>query len=319
MRLYKYNSDGKPIYRIGNNIILKKQIGTDSTYGVIYLSSFRDKINKIYKFAIKLMLVDKYNKLEIEILKILKNSVIKGECPHFPILYANLVCRKFYNLKRRSSYKKSESNSSIEENIINYPEIIRRNYKNGKFYFMLNELANGDLKTFINKYYNDNNLIQNALVQIYLSLLFFYKTTLHWHNDAHSGNFLYHKVKPGGYFYYNILGIDYFLENLGFLWVIWDFGFVTKFETNAKKQNKYKHINNDLTRIIKAFENEKINNIIYDLYDKNNTIGYTCYSNDNMNNLIFFILKTFTNYDFIKTSIKDKTKIINKIPYTIKT
>ena len=52
MRIYKYGADGKPIYIIGNNIILKKQIGIESDNGIIFLSSTKDNYNKIYKLNI---------------------------------------------------------------------------------------------------------------------------------------------------------------------------------------------------------------------------------------------------------------------------
>ena len=338
MRLYKYDTNKKPIFRIGNNIILKKQIGSDSINGIIYLSSFRDKTNKIFKYAIKLMLVNKANTLEIKILEQLTKALLEHKCPHFPILYSNLTCEKFDNFNLGSSYVKSNSNSNNItkkqiENIINYPEIIRRNYKNRNFYFMLNELANGDLNTFVIKFHKDSNLIQNALAQVYLSLLFFYKITLHMHNDTHWGNFLYHKVNPGGYFHYKILDNDYYLENLGFLWVVWDFGYAKHFD-NQKLSPK--NINFDLLNIIGAFDNEqygigfvpdiykfddkyttKIGYIVYELYEKNTIIGYRYYTPKNMNDLITLILKTFVKYDIIKTTIVDKTKIVNKIPYII--
>lgn len=62
MRIYKYGADGKPIYIIGNNIILKKQIGIESDNGIIFLSSTKDNYNKIYKYAIKIVVENKENK-----------------------------------------------------------------------------------------------------------------------------------------------------------------------------------------------------------------------------------------------------------------
>ncbi len=46
--------------------------------------------------------------------------------------------------------------------------------------------------------------------------MFFYQETKYFHYDSHWGNFLYHKIKPGGYFHYNIFGNDYYIENYGF-------------------------------------------------------------------------------------------------------
>ena len=44
------------------------------------------------------------------------------------------------------------------------------------------------------------------------------------HNDTHYGNFLYIKIKEGGCFHYKINDDDYYIENIGYIWMIWDFG-----------------------------------------------------------------------------------------------
>ena len=243
MRIYKYGADGKPIYIIGNNIILKKQIGIESDNGIIFLSSTKDNYNKIYKYAIKIVVENKENKKEIKLLKIVSDKVLKRECPHFPIIYSEIKCKDYLNI--------------IKEDIKNYPKIIQKNKKKS-FYYLLNELAKGDLKTFLEKYHNDFNLLSNALGQIYISLMFFYQETKHFHNDAHWGNFLYHKIKPGGYFHYNIFGKDYYIENYGFLWVIWDYGNAIEFK-QSKKELIF--VNKDFKNIINAFfnDNENVN------------------------------------------------------------
>jgi len=266
MKLYKFDANKKPIYRIGNKIVLKKQIGTKSAYGIIYLSSFRDTYNKIFKYAIKIMPETTNNNKEIIILKDLTKAVLNHKCPHFPILYATLKCNKdIDNIK--SSYIKSKNNKIQKKqinNMNNYPDLIKKNYKLENIIFLLNELANGDLKTFLQKYYMDFYLLKNTLVQVYLSLLFFYQETNCFHNDSHWGNFLYHKVKPGGYIHYNIFGQDYYLENLGFIWIIWDFGLVKNFKT-IYDVYEYKNICEDIIRISSAFFNNGDNVIPYQM------------------------------------------------------
>ena len=93
------------------------------------------------------------------------------------------------------------------------------------------------------------------MTQIFISIMFFHYYTNSHHNDAHSGNFLYHKIKPGGYFHYNIYGKDYYLENIGYLWVIWDFGLATHFSKTRKigTTNFQKTISTDYYKIIDTF------------------------------------------------------------------
>ena len=115
-----------------------------------------------------------------------------------------------------------------------YPKLVN---KNKLLYIQLNELAAGDLLSIITSIKDID--ILNSFVQLILSIMFFHKCINAHHSDTHEGNFLYHKVKPGGYFYYNIYGQDYYLENKGYLWVIWDFGSYTPFK-NSKEVNNYK-------------------------------------------------------------------------------
>jgi hypothetical protein len=233
MKLYKYDKDGKPSYIIGDKIILQKQIGIESNNGIIFLANLKD--NKSLKFAIKCVPLTAPNKKEIKLLKIILKSVLNNKCQHLPILYSVIECKDFIDLN----------------NIKNYPKIIQKNKKK-PFYFILNELANGNLKIFLEKYHNDYNLLLNTFTQIYLSLMFFYKETKHFHYDAHWGNFLYHKIKPGGYFHYNILGTDYYIKNYGYLWIIWDYGNAVEFK---KSRNELIYVNNDFKHIITAFFN----------------------------------------------------------------
>jgi hypothetical protein len=144
--------------------------------------------------------------------------------------------------------------------------------------------------------------------------MFFSNYTNSIHNDCHSGNFLFHKIKPGGYFHYNIFGIDYYLENLGYLWVIWDFG-LTEFYN-------LKPINTDYLRIIisilydkKYYSNTEFE-IIFNLIDKiinkyNKIVDTNKIKDINIEILQFLLLNT-------SSFITEKpSNIINKKPYII--
>jgi len=247
IRLYKYDKSGKPIYRIGNRVILEKKIGTDSVYGAIYLSHYRlhnKKFGKLLKFATKIS-DGSYpiNVNEYTVLKDLTACVIRNECPHFPISYGKLTCSNQYDSKIQSVYSsdinpsyKKQSEKSLELLLDNLPE----NANKSNIIITLNELAENDIHNFIKLYYSDDIIIWNTLIQIMLSIMFFYKYINAFHCDAHSGNFLYHKIKPGGYFHYNLYGKDFYLENIGFLIVIWDFGLINPFQ-NSKRINNNKY------------------------------------------------------------------------------
>ena len=214
-----------PNFVLGDTIILKKQIGSTSKSGIVYLSNIEDK--PIYNFAVKISEENDTINKEIMLLQEVNKYVLKQENPHFPIIYGVFRCDDI-----KSEYTKlSQSEKSA------FPELLTklaRNSKRNKAVSVLNELANGDLRSFINDYGLNDDLMTNALVQNLISIVSFHSATNHFHNDTHAGNFLYHKIKKGGYYHYKILDDDYYIENMGFLWVIWDYGLALPLTTSLK-------------------------------------------------------------------------------------
>lgn len=260
-------------YIINENIILEKQIGSPSVVGSIFLSHYKNDINN--KFATKF--ADPFfstNINEYKILKQLSNIVLKEQIPHFPLTYGHLLCYNDYH----------------------------KNIHHNRLIITYNELANGDYKMFYKKFYNNDELILNAFTQIFMSIMFFEYYLSMFHNDAHHGNFLFHKIEKGGYFHYKLYDIDYYIKNEGYMWLIWDFGLVKKFEKNNDAS-----IIRDYRRIINAFMNipenlVKIKDFIFnsndDLLNKyiNIFIGYGWISNDYpYSNNINIIIKDFLN------------------------
>lgn len=278
-------SNGK--YKIGNNIILDKRIGSESAYGIIYYSKL-----KLYKFAAKVMHVTADNKKEIKISTDLSNIVLKGENPHFPIIYNSFTCFKPINDP-------------------NYPDLVKKN----NYFVLLNELANGDLKTLIQSIHLNNDLIINTIQQIYITILSFHKKTGFMHLDTHWGNFLYHKIKPGGYFHYHIkdLNKNFYIENKGYLWIIWDYGLANKIDNT-----KQKSVMMDYYRINNSFCNEnnrgwvdnkyKIDNSITKLKQKLDNLYYT----ENNENQLWIQLE---KYLFTDKYVPHKNEIINSTPF----
>jgi len=292
----------KTEYKIGD-ILLKKQIGSNSINGIVFYSNI-----KKYEFASKLVLKNDKTKNELHIFSILTDAVLKKRCPHFPILYGDLVCNKFDDI----------------ENLSLYPRVIRMN-KNHSYHLILTELANGDLSSFMKEMNKPDNIYLNTLVQVYLSLIFFYKETRCFHNDAHWDNFLYYKIDKGGYYHYEIFGENYYLENLGYLWVICDYDASIPF-----KKNEISLIR-DFGRIIYAFlpsnysgmirmKNYKLSsNSLNKINNIHTNIRYynEKYSQKGMQMMILKLLKTFVKNGLLKSSIKTGEKIINETPYKI--
>lgn len=89
-------------------------------------------------------------------------------------------------------------------------------------HLMMSELAESDLATFFKSKKPTLETVMNAAFQCSASIAAFHHFLKRTHNDAHAGNFLVHRVDPGGFWKYRIHGIDFYLPNLGFQLVIWD-------------------------------------------------------------------------------------------------
>ncbi len=160
--------------------------------------------------------------------------------------------------------------------------------------------------------------------------MFFNKYVNAYHHDCHYGNFLYHLIEPGGYFHYNIYGTDYYIENLGYLWVIWDYGLIVpyynSYEINKNKfgsyNNKILPITNDYTRFMSSLISVLDDKHIYltDVLSNFLTSYRTITSVDSIKSFSIQLLDILNTYSttFKKTINTNHTKVINKIPYIIK-
>jgi len=315
VKFYKFNKYNKPIFRIGNNIILKNEIGSGSSHGAIYLSSFRDINKKLFKYVIKISPISYKTFTEIKINEIVSNAVIKNLCPHFPISYGYALCMK-NNLSNSSYIKSKESQNSQEK-----PEFFL-NKKN--YYIYLNELASGDLKTFnLNITLNKNKqILDNKIAQIYLSLMFFYKETGCYHCDAYDKNFLYHKIKKGGYYHYNIFNQDYYLPNLGYLWIIWDYEHakslsepISNHKIKLTIDYDFYTITNYLISNYNIYDIKLINKKIF--IDFFNSSKNAVYEKKLFHKFLQTILDCLSDLKYIYKNIDKSSIIINPKPYVI--
>ena len=190
---------------VGNKIILKERIGTESSNGAVYLTIGK---SKMIAMASKLMSLESMNVDEINYLKKLSHMAETGVSPNLPLLYKSINC---------TVPCKNMTSSPIKCPI----------FTNKPYYMLLNELASGDLKMWLKQKHTDKEIF-NAMQQTLLSLAVLHSVGIS-HCDAHYGNFLYHTIPKtkNQFWWYKINDKDYYVQNLGFLFVTWDFGFTT--------------------------------------------------------------------------------------------
>jgi hypothetical protein len=179
-----------------------KRIGTKSRAGEAYIAYNGDSKLPIY-VAIKLMPVKHLNLNEIENYRFFTNYVMNNISPHFPIMYKSAQC-----------------NSCQYDN--------KRHFQ-GPCLTVLNELAQGDLKSYLKSSHSSYDLIC-IFGQLIMTCLAMEHAGL-VHNDMHWGNYLYHIVPEykGKYMHYIFNDQvthqprNIYIKNNGIVFVGWDF------------------------------------------------------------------------------------------------
>ena len=300
-------------YTIDDTINLQKQIGSNSKYGAIYITSIDKAVGK-YPIASKLMEINRSNSVEKCLNEHITTKIMKKKLSrHFIFTYRTFIC------------------NNISSNV---PPII----KNLNYFVNLNELAHGDLKQLCKSktYVEDDSLVYNVFIQVMLSIMSF-QSIGYTHGDCHYGNFLYQRNIEQGYYFYKINDINYYLKSCKYTMLIFDFGFAKSID----KSNilTYKVID-DYMRIIHAFANKKIltkswshypnypsdnvSQYTNHLLNKLNSIGKALLTNrnktnKNFNNLIndMIIPHLITAPNNIFKKGKPSGKIINSKPFII--
>jgi len=274
-------------YLLTDNILLYRQIGSKSVFGVVFKCK---NINLNYKdiplFTIKIQLNTEDVKKEVAILNYLTKYAIKNNIPNLPIVYKSLICE---NIIRNNKYPLLLANAKKQTK---------------KYSILLNEIASGDLRYFSssknNKIKITEEIWRNVYEQIFISLAILHSLGIR-HNDTHNGNFLYHKIKPGGCFHYCINGTDFYIKNVGLLWTSWDFGLATKIYNFGQYIFDYIKIATNMRQYDETkYTNEYKNNHLYKEYKE---WGYTIIpslpeSIEDLENKIFNHLGGLSNKDF---------------------
>ena len=282
-------------YTVRNIINLEKRIGTESKFGVIYLTTIAGESNN-YKIASKLFGNNGGNKKEIDIMNFLtENMLLTQKSRHFLALYNKTAC-------------------------------LDKKLKPKMRLLSINELAHGDLKSLIEtkSVMSNDKLVINLYIQTMISIASFQKATKYSHADTHYGNFLYQKNVEKGFYHYRNKGTDYYLEASDYTIMIYDFGLAEKIKKGEGKNSQF--VIRDYVRINYAFFNAdqegwcKGNFISDDISDTMVTAVENLMDieprNDNMtipDEIIGFLNAFFP--DVFMT--KRPSNVINKIPFEI--
>ena len=203
-----------------------KKIGSKSIAGEAYIGYNGDFKLPIF-IAIKIMPFKSLNLNEVEKYELFTKYVVENKSPHFPILYKSSICTKC----------KYDDQKHFKGNCIT----------------VLNELANGDLKSYLKEKHTSYDLVC-IFGQLLMACLGMENANI-VHNDMHWGNYLYHNVSEykAKYIHYKVTynslitnkseTHDIYIKNNGVLFVGWDFSDMTR------KINLNENVHVDIYRI----------------------------------------------------------------------
>lgn len=120
---------------------------------------------------------------------------------------------------------------------------------------ILSEFADND----INNISYDDEIYTNILQQFLITILSFHTTLYNgkkmFLNNIKVENILYKKIEKGGYFKYIINGKEVFIENLGYLVILWNFAnTVTNIHPNSNYSGNKIYYTSDYMSFIKFFK-----------------------------------------------------------------
>lgn len=200
--------------RLGETLVIGEKFGTPSVNGEAWKAislAFKDQ----YVIAIKKVPIESFDTDKSFTIQQLTSGisawseiaahvfcnvlVMSRVTPNLPLLYKYTYCPTCKFVKRRGDRK--------------MPCIL-----------LLNEMAEGDLWKFFKRKIWTDDMLKSCVFQITTALYALEKFYGISHNDLHPGNILVHEVSPGGIWEYKIDDKVYQVPNLGFVFVVWDFG-----------------------------------------------------------------------------------------------
>lgn len=260
-----------------SKIRVVERIGAGSIGGEAYLACYPYPGDCAFKLALKVIPLD--NRIDLPFIKqfvkngkINFNDVFQDEmslnfsnaiseiffmelagklvkqmiCPNLPLYYGGFICNEC-----------EYSNKKL-------------NIANKNCFIIPNELAEGDLKSIIEKSKVSVNSMRFIFLQIFMGLYSMKKYFDVYHNDLHYGNVLFRKTSKNKAFKYNLGDYSVTVPTTGFLMILWDFGYasikdkITNPYTGSDKKSN--HIV-DFSRIISMISlNKKYYNLYKTLY-----------------------------------------------------
>lgn len=247
------------------DIIIKERIGSPSLYGQVFRACLKNSdcklafkkirltkedIDILYYYYCKDKGIKDCNRLNIdkeEVIKYHKDYRVMRQSVWTELLMLNL-CNILLNEKvsinvprTYAYYFCNNCKYQEEEGIREYPCVL-----------LITELQYGDIYKWLKKERTTlelNVMLFQILAGLYALRKYFDIT----HYDLHGGNILVKKIekRDGEYIRYMIDGVEYNIPNIGYIFIIWDFGYSKipgKIREISKLKEYYEEVDKEYSR-----------------------------------------------------------------------
>jgi hypothetical protein len=195
-----------------NTLLKQSYIGEDSAEGEIMTTCYPRVLNENGQYecaednvtvVVKLVALSTIAETsELISLRLCQKLVIDKICPNLPLLINHFECNDclFKNKRLKQLSKKN-------------------------CYIYLMDFVNGGTLWNWGEKKRSTAEWYNMYFQVFVGLYALQKYFNMSHHDLHPDNIMFYSIQPGGYWKYIIDDNTYYLPNLGFIFILWDFSF----------------------------------------------------------------------------------------------
>jgi hypothetical protein len=208
------DSRGKFVFKSSIDMFNKTLLSAGSE-GTVYITQFK-------KISTPPVILKQLDLASIAETKLISKGILNGSPDKVYKLFLTHTAFKKPSLIELIA--QTLTNQLVLQNIT--PHFVMNYYWDYKKPFLnsYNEKADLDFHSWANQQHSDEEWF-NALFQIMVGLAAMQRYFKILHTDFHAGNILVKKVTPGGYWVYTIDNFRYRVPNLGYVFLINDFGF----------------------------------------------------------------------------------------------
>ena len=190
---------------------------------------------------------------ELFLLELMYKLIESNVCIHYPILITYKKIKEPCKICNKLIQNKINNNPKVSQK---YQKYLQLQLQSTTQLYIFKEYIEYEFYTIFNKKHNNTFW----LVLLFQILFILYNNNRHLeliNFDIHLDNIFYYKIKSGGYLYYTVNNIKYKIPNIGYIFIITDYGnsLSLKFKLTSSEKKQYNLLYNIHYDVYSFFNN----------------------------------------------------------------